>query len=197
MILLSATYQQSSEEQPADVKGDSDNRLLSHMNRQRLDFEALRDTLLNLSGKLDLKVGGLPVDIESEPFATRRTLYGLIDRQNLPGLFRTFDFANPDTSNQGRFHTTVPQQALFLMNSPFVVEQARNVVRRAEIAKASSAEEKVQALYRLILQRLAQRGELELGEKFIAAQRQTNSKLSPLERYAQVLLLSNELSYVD
>ena len=197
MILLSATYQQSSEEQPADVKGDSDNRLLSHMNRQRLDFEALRDTLLNLSGKLDSKVGGLPVDIESEPFATRRTIYGLIDRQNLPGVFRTFDFANPDTSNQGRFQTTVPQQALFLMNSPFVVEQARNVVQRAEIAKAVSDEEKVQALYRLILQRLAQRGELELGEKFIAAQKETNSKLSPLERYAQVLLLSNELSYVD
>jgi hypothetical protein len=197
MILLSATYQQSSEAQPADTKLDPDNRLLSHMNRQRLDFEALRDTLLQLAGKLDLKIGGLPVEIDTEPFATRRTLYALIERQNLPAVFRTFDFANPDTSNQGRFHTTVPQQALFLMNSPFVIQQARNVAERAEIAKALSAEEKIQALYKLVLQRLPQKGELELGEKFIATQASKDSKLSPLERYAQVLLLSNELCYVD
>src|SRR5205823_3346332 len=151
------------------------------MNRQRLDFEALRDTLLDLAGNLDGKVGGLPVDIETEPFATRRTIYGLIDRQNLPGLFRTFDFANPDTSSQGRFHTTVPQQALFLMNSPFVVEQARHVAQRTEIAKAASAEEKVQALYRLILQRRAQASEVELGEKFLAMPPKSGSKLSPLE----------------
>jgi hypothetical protein len=197
MILLSATYQQSSEEQAVDAKLDPDNRLLSHMNRERLDFEALRDTLLQLAGKLDLKIGGLPVEIDTEPFATRRTLYALIERQNLPAVFRTFDFANPDTSNQGRFHTTVPQQALFLMNSPFVIEQARSVAKRREIAKAASADQKIEALYRLVLQRPPQKSELELGEKFIAAQAQKDSKLSPLERYAQVLLLSNELSYVD
>jgi hypothetical protein len=197
MILLSATYQQSCEAESDAAKADPDNRLLSHMNRQRLDFEALRDTLLDLAGKLDPKIGGLPVEIDTEPFATRRTIYALIERQNLPALFRTFDFANPDTSSQGRFHTTVPQQALFLMNSPFVIEQARNVAQRAEIAKAVSAEEKVQALYQLILQRRAQASEVELGEKFIAAQPQKDAKLSPLERYAQVLLLSNELSYVD
>jgi hypothetical protein len=83
------------------------------------------------------------------------------------------------------------------MNSPFVIEQARHVAQRAEIAKAVNPEEKVQALYRLILQRRAQASEVQLGEKFIAAQPQKDAKLSPLERYAQVLLLSNELSYVD
>ena len=83
------------------------------------------------------------------------------------------------------------------MNSPFVVEQARNVAQRTEIGKAASAQEKVQTLYRLILQRRAQPSEIELGEKFLAMQAKTTSKLSPLERYAQVLLLSNELSYVD
>jgi mono/diheme cytochrome c family protein len=197
MILLSATYQQSSEAQFTEMKVDPDNRLLTHMNRQRLDFEALRDTLLDLSGKLDLKVGGLPVEIDTEPFAMRRTVYALIERQNLPAVFRTFDFANPDTSNQGRFHTTVPQQALFLMNSPFVIEQARHVAERSEIASRASADEKIQALYRLIFQRSAQASEIEVGEKFLASQAKNGSKLSPLERYAQVLLLSNELSYVD
>src|SRR5207253_1354490 len=96
LILLSATYQQSSDPQPLSLKIDPDNRLLSRMNRQRLDFEALRDTVLAIGGKLDPTIGGLPVEITTEPFSTRRTLYALIDRQNLPALFRTFDFANPD-----------------------------------------------------------------------------------------------------
>src|SRR5207237_2518154 len=96
MILLSATYQQSCDASPATLKADPDDRLLSRMNRQRLDFEAMRDTLLSLSGKLDPVIGGIPVDLQSEPFSSRRTIYGLIDRQNLPGVFRTFDFANPD-----------------------------------------------------------------------------------------------------
>ena len=197
LILLSATYQQSSEASPAARKADPDNRLLARMNRQRLDFEAMRDTLLAVSGKLDSKIGGLPVDIVSEPFTARRTIYGLIDRQNLPGLFRTFDFANPDVSNQGRFHTTVPQQALFMMNSPFVIEQARNLVQRAEVKNATQPAEKIQALYRLTAQRPAAREEIQLAEKFLAAQPQTDAKISPIEKYAQVLLLSNELMFVD
>jgi hypothetical protein len=121
----------------------------------------------------------------------------LIDRQNLPGLFRTFDFANPDVSNQGRFHTTVPQQALFMMNSPFVIEQARNLVQRAEVKNATQPAEKIQALYRLTAQRPAAREEIQLAEKFLAAQPQTDAKISPIEKYAQVLLLSNELMFVD
>jgi len=197
LIVLSATYQQSSDGALASLKADPENLLLSRMNRQRLDFEALRDTLLALAGKVDLSLGGLPADLQAEPFSKRRTLYGLIDRQNLPGLFRTFDFANPDTSSQGRYHTTVPQQALFLMNSPFVIEQARSLAQRAEVERAKSSAEKVQALYRVIFQRPAARDEIKLGENFMAAQPQTEAKISPLEKYAQVLLLSNEVMFVD
>jgi hypothetical protein len=168
------------------------------MNRQRLDFEALRDTLLTASGKLDPTVGGLPVALESEPSPARRTIYGFIDRQNLPGLFRTFDFANPDTSSQGRFHTTVPQQALFLLNSPFVLEQARALADRAKASCGGGQHEQIQALYRLALQRTATRNEIELAEKFMAGQRSaTAPSVSPLAKYAQILLLSNELMFVD
>ena len=124
-------------------------------------------------------------------------MYGLIDRQNLPGLFRTFDFANPDTSSQGRFYTTVPQQALFMMNSPFVIEQARSLVQRDEVKRAESRAEKIQALHRLVWQRPAERGEIRLAERFMDAQLQSAASLSPLEKYAQVLLLSNELMFVD
>jgi hypothetical protein len=198
LILLSATYQQSSDVLPASLKADPDNRLISRMNRQRLDFEALRDTLLAASGKLDLTVGGLPVVLESEPFSARRTLYGFIDRQNLPGLFRTFDFANPDTSSQGRFHTTVPQQALFLLNSPFVLEQARALAERAKANCGGGQPEQVQALYRLALQRPATRNEVDPAEKFMAGQRSSTApSVSPLAKYAQILLLSNELTFVD
>ena len=198
LILLSATYQQSSDASAASLKADSENILLSRMNRQRLDFEALRDTLLALAGKLDLGLGGVPVDLQSEPFTMRRSVYGLIDRQNLPGLFRTFDFANPDTSSQARFHTTVPQQALFLMNSPFVIEQARALAQRPEISRADSRIAKIQALYQVVLQRRAKREEVALVEKFIAAQMPASGGgLSPLEKFAQILLFSNELMFVD
>jgi hypothetical protein len=197
LILLSATYRQSSDASPATVKADPENRLFSRFNRQRLDFEALRDTLLALTGTIDLRLGGLPVEIETEPFSTRRTVYALIERQNLPGLFRTFDFANPDTSSQRRFHTTVPQQALFLMNSPFVLERARALAQRPEIKSAGSPDASIRAVYRALFQRQAAPDEVRLGEKFLAAPSSSSPDSSPLERYAQVLLLSNELIFVD
>ena len=196
LIVLSATYQQSSEAPTATLAADPENELLSRMNRQRLDFEALRDTLLAVAGKLDGTVGGLPVDLESEPFTTRRTIYGLIDRQNLPAMFRTFDFSNPDTSSQRRFHTTVPQQALFLMNSSFVVEQARALAHHAETSGGENCDKKIEELYRLLLQRPPAENELELGKRFLE-RKTSEGSLSPLERYAQVLLLSNELVFVD
>jgi mono/diheme cytochrome c family protein len=197
LIVLSATYQQGSDASPASLTADPENELFSRMNRQRLDFEAMRDTLLAVAGKLDGQLGGRPVDLETEPFSCRRTVYGLIDRQNLPGVFRTFDFSNPDTSSQRRFHTTVPQQALFLMNSPFVVEQARALAKRAETHDTGSCTEEIQGLYRLLFQRPPAETELQLGERFLAPQQNSGATLSPLERYAQVLLLSNEVMFVD
>ena len=197
LIVLSSTYQQSSDAISKNLVADPENHLLHHMNRRRLDYESVRDTLLAVSGQLDLKIGGLPVNLVNEPFSPRRTIYGLIDRQNLPGVFRTFDFANPDTSNQGRFQTSVPQQALFLMNSPFVIEQACNLVKREEVTRARNDGEKIQAIHRLVLLRPANSLELELAEKFITLQPAALATLSPIEKYSQVLLLSNDLMFVD
>jgi hypothetical protein len=95
LIMLSSAYQQASEDNPKAVRIDPANQWLWRMNRRRLDFEALRDTLLAVSGRLDLTIGGRGVDITTEPFTGRRTVYGFVERQNLPGLFRTFDFASP------------------------------------------------------------------------------------------------------
>ncbi len=152
-IMLSATYQQSSADRPAARAKDSENSLYWRANIRRLDFEAMRDSMLAVTGRLDRTQGGRPVNLFEQPFPARRTIYGFIDRQNLPGTFRVFDFASPDTHSPGRFTTTVPQQALFLMNSPFSVEQAKQLVARADVAEAPTADARVRSMYRLVYQR--------------------------------------------
>src|SRR5579875_2679374 len=203
LILLSNTYQQASSCDPRLREMDPDNRFLGRMNRQRLDFEAMRDSLLFVAGRLDTTMRGRAVELTTQPFSTRRTVYGFIDRQNLPGLFRTFDFASPDTSSPQRYTTTVPQQALFLMNSPFVLEQARYFLQRPDVAGQAKEEAKINRMYQIAYGRVAQADEMELGLRFLAEARKNNEakktalSLSPWEQYAQVLLLSNEFAFVD
>src|SRR5258707_13453184 len=105
--MLPATYQQTSDERPDAAQADPDNRLVWRMNRRRLDFEAMRDSLLACASQLDLQMGGRGVELAAPPFAKRRAVYGYIDRQNLPGVFCTFNSASPDTMSPHRFVTTV------------------------------------------------------------------------------------------
>lgn len=153
LIMLSSTYQQASEARPDGLKADPENRLLWRQNRRRLDFEAMRDSILFASGTLDRAMGGPSVDIVDPPYTTRRTVYSFIERQNLPSKFRTFDFAGPDTHSPGRFRTTVPQQALFMLNSTFINEEARRLAAREEVRRAACGDPRTKALYRLALQR--------------------------------------------
>ncbi len=205
LIMLSSTYQQGSDATPGDAAAavDAENTLLWKMNRQRLEFEALRDSLLFVSGQLDRTVGGRSGDLTRPPYDNRRTVYGFIDRQNLPAMFRTFDFANPDTHSPQRHTTTVPQQALFMMNSPFVAEQARRLVQRPEVAGQKETEGRVQQLHRLVYQRPASPEEVALARRFLAslekepAGNKPATLLSPWEKYAQVLLQANEFAFVD
>ncbi|VTR95916.1 planctomycete cytochrome c domain protein : Uncharacterized protein OS=Singulisphaera acidiphila (strain ATCC BAA-1392 / DSM 18658 / VKM B-2454 / MOB10) GN=Sinac_1739 PE=4 SV=1: PSCyt1: PSCyt2: PSD1 [Gemmata massiliana] len=195
-IMLSSTYQQSSAVSGDLYKLDPENRLLSHQNRRRLDFEGLRDSLVAASGRLDLAQGGKPIDLFKAPFSTRRTVYGLIDRTNMPGTFRAFDFASPDTHSPQRFQTTVPQQALFLLNSPFVQEQAKSLATRKEIADAKTPQEKVKALYRVALSRNPTTEEVALALEFVTGD-DAKSAFGSWPQLAQVLLLSNEFAFVD
>lgn len=113
-IMRSSVYQQSSrDELSREREVDPENKLLWKMNRRRLDWEALRDSLLAVSGKLDLTMGGPAMNQTTPPFSTRRAIYGFIDRQNLPSVLRAFDFAAPDASSPQRHLTTVPQQRCF------------------------------------------------------------------------------------
>jgi hypothetical protein len=208
-IVLSAAYRRAGDAPAATLAADPENRRLTRFPRRRLEFEALRDTLLAVSGRLEARSGGLAEDLWREPFTGRRTVYGFIDRQNLPGVFRAFDFPNPDASAAQRFATTVPQQALFLLNSPFALEMARALAARVEAA-AAPGPARLDALFRFVHQRVpdaAERGWAEqflaagdsaAGEPAVAAEVQTERPpLSRLAQLAQVLLLANETAFVD
>ncbi|MCH5377292.1 MAG: PSD1 and planctomycete cytochrome C domain-containing protein, partial [Planctomycetes bacterium] len=173
-IVLSSVYRQASDERPDCSAVDPENRLLWRMNRRRLDLEALRDSLLVAAGRLDTTMGGPSVELTKEPFSTRRTVYAFIERQNLPGMFRTFDFAGPDTHSPQRPFTTVPQQALFLMNSPFAIEQATRLAARREVAAATTDQQRIIQLFRLALGREPSSDEVAMAERFLALDKPTS-----------------------
>ena len=87
------------------------------MNRRRMYFEAMRDSTVFVGGGMDERQGGQSTDLLQKPYSSRRAVYGKVVRQNIPGVFRTFDVANPSIHSPNRPETTVPQQALFAMNS--------------------------------------------------------------------------------
>jgi len=167
-IVRSAAYRQASLDRPDAAAADPENRLLWKQNRRRLDFESMRDSLLAMAGTLDLAQGGPALDLFSSPFPPRRTLYGLVERQNLPSVFRSFDFATPDAHAPQRYETVVPQQALFLMNSPFAIEQARAFAARPELTASSDPDARADAMLRLTFQRDPSPEEKNLVREFLA-----------------------------
>jgi hypothetical protein len=229
VLMFSSVYQQQSDDNHRYEKIDPDNRLLAKANRRRLDLESMRDTLLFVSGKLDPTLGGRPVALLNlrpmnakgsfgssgqKLFSNRRTVYGLTDRNDLLSLFRIFDFANPDLSTAQRDSTTVPQQALFFFNSPFVMQQACSLAARADFQLFSETEQRVQYVYQQVLQRDPTAGEIELALRFLAAEESAASSLAepaandagtrgevrplrPWERFVHVVLMSDEMVFID
>lgn len=193
-IILSATYEQTSDDRAGCSKVDPENVWMWRMNRRRLDFETTRDSLLAVSGRLDRTLGGPPIKDICSPAATRRTVYGHIDRLNLPGLFRTFDFPNPDATSPERSQTTVPQQALFFMNHPLVSEAAKSFWTRSDVPAADQASARIERLYRLVLSRSPDGDESAWAAEFIAAASGTEATWTEL---AQAILATNEFVFID
>jgi hypothetical protein len=193
-ILLSAVYQQQSLDRPECRRVDPENALLWRMNRQRLDFESTRDALLAVSDRLDRTIGGPSVLDTLTPAGRRRTLYGYLDRLTVPGLFRSFDFPTPDATNPQRDNTTIPQQALFLLNNPLVLECARSTLQRQEVRVVKDLHRRVDRLYRLLYGRAPQAGEIALAEAFLT---EAANPAVGWERYLQALLVANEFVFVD
>lgn len=168
-IVLSAAYRQGSAHRPGYAARDPHNQLLWRYNLRRLDFEQMHDALLAITGELDPTMGGKPVPISSEGFASRRAIYTLIDRRNPPELLTQFDFPSPDVPTGRRYETLVPQQALFLMNSPMVVEAARQLVEQPAFVALPSDEARMTALTIAIYQRNPTPQEVALGLEFVRA----------------------------
>ena len=153
-IVTSETWQQRSDRRVDAEAVDPENRLFARMNRTRLDFEAQRDAVLAVAGRLDPAIGGKSVDVTTDTGTGRRTIYARIDRQNFPGLFRTFDVASPDAHAAKRFQTTVPQQALFQLNSQFIMDRAIEISKASESAESSGdLTGRIQLLFQTVLRR--------------------------------------------
>src|SRR5258707_13427959 len=167
LIMVSSVYQQSSANNPRYAQVDPNNRLLWRANIRRLEFETLRDSLLAIGGSLDETMFGRPIESEKQPDAARRTIYNRVDRSDVADVLINFDFANPDLPSGRRHETTVPQQALFLMNSPLVVEQAKKLVALAGFSKCQDDEAQIAFLYERVYQRPPQPEEVKLGLEFL------------------------------
>ncbi len=177
-ILLSRTYQQASGAAPP---ADPDNRLLSCFPRRRLDAEALRDSILAVSGRLDRTLGGtthtgnnLDYVGEVKYDTNRRSIYLPVVRGKLFPFFITFDFPDPGVTVGKRATTTVAPQALFLMNNPFVTAQAEAVAARLVETKIPA--ERVKRLYNLAIQRDPTPVEAERVTQFATRYQQTLAK---------------------
>ncbi len=220
LVLLSATYQQSSHASTESLRLDPENLLLGRMNRRRLEAEAVRDSLLAVSGRLNLKPGGPAEHDSSSP---RRMLYLNVSRGDRAGFAALFDGANASIHVEKRTLSTVAPQALFLMNNNLVAESARLLANRQEITALDKPEDRIQALYHLVFGREATPEEIDMGLRFIRegeagtpaypaeppsangsagaspsqASASPSQGLGPWESYAQALLLSNEFLFVD
>ena len=210
-IMLTAAYQQSSEFGESKALADPENRLLSRFTRRRLDVEEIRDGLLTVDGTIDLRMGGtlqegfgtdgensndrLSVDPDAQ---VRRTVYLPLRRANLPALLNLFDFGDATTAIGRRPSTNVAPQALFMMNSGFVAERARNLAEQL-IEKQDSAA-RVRDAYLRTLNRAPGADEVDRALTYISSVRDKFSELDELDAwqsYCRILMASNEFIYVD
>jgi hypothetical protein len=207
-IMLSATYQQSSARNPRSDEKDPEGRWLSRMPRRRLEVEAWRDAMLAVTGKLDLTLGGPSVSLAS-PDNCRRTFYAAISRHDLDQMLRLFDFPDPNVTAEARTATTVPLQQLFVLNSEFMVRQAKAFAARLTANPAEPEAVRIDRAYRLAYGRPPTAAELRLGLTFLmgptpgstvvqtVAGGEKAGRLSRWEQYSQALLSANEFLYID
>ena len=151
-IVLSATWRQSCRSLDDERERDPDNRWLSHRNRRRLEAEPWRDAVLATSRELDTTMHG-PSDKLDDLKSHRRTVYGVVSRQKPADLFRLFDVPDAKRHSEGRLLTTTPLQQLYLLNSPFLQQQAERTARNVLDQRLPGVNVIAQELFRGILLR--------------------------------------------
>jgi hypothetical protein len=193
LIMLSSTYQEQGDDRLEARALDPENTLYWRANRRRLDLESMRDALLAVSGRLSGRIGGPPMQSLTGTELSR-TIYGFIDRLNLPGIYRTFDFPDPTTTSPRRDQTTIAPQALFLMNHPLVFEVSHSILARPDLALPGDTKHKVERLFRLIYGRKPGDVELSRIRNFLKEPAADSRRWQSL---AQALLMTNEFVFVD
>jgi hypothetical protein len=198
-IMLSKTYQQSSNTYSKTQleeysKLDPSNSLLWHANVRRLDFEAYRDSLLSMGNLLQRnEIGGPSFNVLEEPFIYRRSVYAYIDRANMPDVMMQFDMSNPVEPNTKRTNTIVPQQALFLLNSPLIANIVQNISHRQEMIDAVKLEKNtdkgIVTAFRIVLQRTPTQAERKFALNFLLKESKEQDSvkefMTPLTKEAQ------------
>ena len=216
-IVLSEMFAQSSRNDETKAKKDDANRFLWRFNRQHLSIEEIRDSVLSVTGKLDRSLGGRPEKLwpqgsakskrnDQDPnYTVRRAIYGYINRFNLDPTLRAFDFPSPMQSQAKRGESIVAPQALFLMNSPFVIDQMERLVDGKEFQMLQTNDDRIDFLFRTLLQRTSVANErlrvsrfVEYQNRIIQATKNPNRfQNDPWPLIAQSLVMSNEFQYVD
>jgi len=205
LIVTSATYRQVSDARPDGDAKDAGNQWLWRANRQRLDAESVRDAMLFVSGRLDLRMGGpsdrqfyfkddhSPVydyekfDVETEAGA-RRSVYRFLVRSVPDPWMETLDCADPSIQTPKRNSTLTPLQALSLMNGKFVLSQSRHLAKRIESMTTDSTEQ-VRELFRITVCREPDAEELAA----VLTYREKNG----LAESCRWMLNGNEFLFVD
>ena len=215
LIMLSATYQQGSGGAEAAL-ADPDNQLLARFTRRRLDAEAIRDSLLCLGGNLDRTPGGPhpfpPVAqwnfTQHNPFSAvydtpKRSVYLMTGRLKRHPYLALFDGPDTNASTPRRLPTTVPAQALFFMNDPFVHTQAAGLARRV-LAARRAVDERLGLAFTLVLARPPTPEEVRDSRAFLDRYQQALGNVPPPEReirswaaFARTLLARSEFLYVE
>ncbi|HCQ81173.1 MAG TPA: hypothetical protein DIV46_14485, partial [Verrucomicrobiales bacterium] len=193
-IMLSSTWQMSSRFDKEKFTVDGDNNFLWRMNPRRLEVESWRDSLLAVTGELDQRVGGKP---DGEILRSkRRTLYATIsrtgDRFESDAFLRLFDFPAAVSTSASRPTSTVPQQYLFMMNSPFMNERARTLGDHLNGFKEPISE-RIKIAYQQLYSRFPDPAEIELGKQWLG----DNLSSKSWHQYAQVLLSAHELIQIQ
>lgn len=215
-IMLSRAYRLSTAHDEANLAGDPENRLLWRANRRRLEVEAIRDAVLAIGGQLDLErptvspLANVDKDlierklrqdgpsVDPSIYATNhRTIYIPIIREEEPRLLTLFDFPNTTAANGQRSTTSVATQALFMMNNPFVIEQARHAAERLLDVDGLSSAKRVDLAYRRILSRPADEREQTEGAAYIDAFRDGTKPVEAWTNFCQILLSGAEFRHLN
>jgi hypothetical protein len=194
-LVLSSTYQQVSSRGDVAAK-DPENVYLSRMSVRRLDVESWRDAMLAATGELDSAIGGAAQEL-AEPANHRRTLYGTVKRRELSDLLRLHDFPDPVVSSSARVPTTSPLQQLFVLNSPYIRQRSEALLARLAAEAGNDPRDRIRRAYEVLFQRQPTAEELDWGVEFVSATSSGEPADSLWREYAQALLATSELLFVD